>query len=204
MIFCLVFTVSAKWRLELRAKIGQYRNRCVDKIWSLMYKREIVASLREVFLCIVLTTFAWHPGVLLTNNSYLRVAYVCSVSDTRCLHEGFTSAPRSRFAFLTQLFKHACPSCCPRVWFGRHRVVFRSNRNSFWCIFFCDHLRELLRAKLETLYSCVHRGLKSGQCDASIEKASRKRQRGDGIIYTTALIGWHGIVFWSSKRTHPF
>ena len=27
-IFCLVFTVPAKWRVELRAKIGQYRNRC--------------------------------------------------------------------------------------------------------------------------------------------------------------------------------
>ena len=26
-IFCLVFTASAKWRVELRAKIGQYRNR---------------------------------------------------------------------------------------------------------------------------------------------------------------------------------
>ena len=28
MIFCLVFTAPAKWRIELRAKIGQYRNRC--------------------------------------------------------------------------------------------------------------------------------------------------------------------------------
>ena len=27
-IFCLVFTALAKWRVELRAKIGQYRNRC--------------------------------------------------------------------------------------------------------------------------------------------------------------------------------
>ena len=27
-IFCLVFTASAKWRVELRAKIGHYRNRC--------------------------------------------------------------------------------------------------------------------------------------------------------------------------------
>ena len=26
--FCLVFTVSAKLRVELRAKIGHYRNRC--------------------------------------------------------------------------------------------------------------------------------------------------------------------------------
>ena len=29
-IFCLVFTASAKWRVELRAKIGQYRNRCFN------------------------------------------------------------------------------------------------------------------------------------------------------------------------------
>ena len=28
--FCLVFTASAKWRVELRAKIGHYRNRCFD------------------------------------------------------------------------------------------------------------------------------------------------------------------------------
>ena len=27
-IFCLVFTAPAKWRVELRAKIGHYRNRC--------------------------------------------------------------------------------------------------------------------------------------------------------------------------------
>ena len=26
--FCLVFTAPAKWRIELRAKLGQYRNRC--------------------------------------------------------------------------------------------------------------------------------------------------------------------------------
>ena len=29
-IFCLVFTAPAKWRIELRAKIGQYRNRCLS------------------------------------------------------------------------------------------------------------------------------------------------------------------------------
>ena len=27
--FCLVFTAQAKWSVELRAKIGQYRNRCL-------------------------------------------------------------------------------------------------------------------------------------------------------------------------------
>ena len=28
-IFCLVFTALEKWRVELRAKTGQYRNRCL-------------------------------------------------------------------------------------------------------------------------------------------------------------------------------
>ena len=60
------------------------------------------------------------PVVLLTNNSYLRVAFVYSVDDQRCLHDGFTRASRSRIAFLTQLVKFACASCCPREWFGRH------------------------------------------------------------------------------------
>ena len=31
-IFCLVFTAPAKWRIELRAKIGQYRNRCFNPL----------------------------------------------------------------------------------------------------------------------------------------------------------------------------
>ena len=31
-IFCLVLTASAKWRVELRAKIGHYRNRCFGDI----------------------------------------------------------------------------------------------------------------------------------------------------------------------------
>ena len=29
--FCLAFSASAKWRVELRAKIGHYRNRCFHK-----------------------------------------------------------------------------------------------------------------------------------------------------------------------------
>ena len=32
-IFCLVFTAPAKWRVELRAKIGHYRNRCFFGGW---------------------------------------------------------------------------------------------------------------------------------------------------------------------------
>ena len=31
-IFCLVFTAPAKWRVELRAKIGHYRNRCLTNL----------------------------------------------------------------------------------------------------------------------------------------------------------------------------
>ena len=34
-IFCLVSTAPAKWRVELRAKIGQYRNRCFIIIRSI-------------------------------------------------------------------------------------------------------------------------------------------------------------------------
>ena len=30
-IFCLAFTAPAKWRVELRAKIGHYRNRCFER-----------------------------------------------------------------------------------------------------------------------------------------------------------------------------
>ena len=29
--FCQVFTASAKWKVELRAKIGLYSNRCFAK-----------------------------------------------------------------------------------------------------------------------------------------------------------------------------
>ena len=31
-IFCLVFTAPANWRVELRAKIGHYRNRCLEDL----------------------------------------------------------------------------------------------------------------------------------------------------------------------------
>ena len=84
--------------------------------------------------------------------------------STRWLHK----ASRSRVAFLTQLVNFVCPSCCPRVWFGSHRVAFRSHREAFGWKLFCNHLREQLRAKLKKSYSCVHRESKSGQCDASI------------------------------------
>ena len=56
-IFCLVFTPSAKWRVELWAKIGQYRNRCfiyqvysitdlVDSDYRYEIKYEIHSSIR--------------------------------------------------------------------------------------------------------------------------------------------------------------
>ena len=34
-IFCLVFTAPEKWRVELRAKTGHYRNRCLIRNKSL-------------------------------------------------------------------------------------------------------------------------------------------------------------------------
>ena len=33
-IFCLVFTAPEKWRVELRAKTGHYRNRCFEIFFS--------------------------------------------------------------------------------------------------------------------------------------------------------------------------
>ena len=36
-IFCLVFTAPANWRVELRAKIGHYRNRCLDGLESSVF-----------------------------------------------------------------------------------------------------------------------------------------------------------------------
>ena len=119
--------------------------------WSLMYKTEITSRLREMFLRhrTYHTTswwhrvaFAWPPGVLLAKNSHLRVAFVWSFGDTRCLHDGYPRASRSRVAFLTQSVNFVCPSCCPRVWFGRHRVAFRSHRDAFGWKLFCYHLRE--------------------------------------------------------------
>ena len=146
-------------------------------VWILMYKKEITASLREIFLghrtyhttsWSHRVTFTWPPGVLLTNNSYLRIAFVCSVGQTRCIHDGYTRASRSRVAVLTQLVNFVCSSCCPSARFGSHRVAFRSNRDAFGWKLFCYHLQEKLRAKLEISCSCVHRESKSGQCDSSI------------------------------------
>ena len=119
--------------------------------WSLMYKTEINSRLREMFLRhrTYHTTswrhrvaFAWPPGVLLAKNSHLRVAFVWSFGETRCLHDGYPRASRSRVAFLTQSVNFVCPSCCPRVWFGRHLVAFRSHRDAFGWKLFCYHLRE--------------------------------------------------------------
>ena len=110
-----------------------------------MYKREITTSLREVFLghrtyhmtsWIHCVTFTWPPGVLLMINSYLRVAFGCSIGHTRCLYDSYTRASRSRVAFLTQSVNFVSLSCCPRVWFGSHRVAFRSDRDAFgWKLF---------------------------------------------------------------------
>ena len=101
----------------------------------------------KYFLGIVLTTrcrdaIVLPSRVLLANNSHLRVAFVWNVGDTRCLHDGYTRASRSRVAFLTQLVNFVCPSCFPQVWFGNHRVAFCSHREAFGWKLFCYHLRE--------------------------------------------------------------
>ena len=89
-----------------------------------MYKREITSRLRDMFLrhrtyhttswC-HRVAFAWPPGVLLAKNSHLRVAFVWSFGDTRCLHDGYPRASRSHVAFLTQSVNFVCPSCVLRV-----------------------------------------------------------------------------------------
>ena len=42
--FCLAFTASAKWRVELRAKIGHYRNRCLQTLYSIETKYKSTAA----------------------------------------------------------------------------------------------------------------------------------------------------------------
>ena len=49
-IFVLVFTASPKWKVELRAKIGHYRNRClhliIDKKSNVREKNSLYSSER--------------------------------------------------------------------------------------------------------------------------------------------------------------
>ena len=48
-IFCLVFTAPAKWRVELRAKIYQYRNRCFHN-FNLCHALRGVFNTRQTFV----------------------------------------------------------------------------------------------------------------------------------------------------------
>ena len=50
-IFCLVFTAPEKWRVELRAKTGHYRNRCLFTLSHLGLKLGInIFLIKNVFL----------------------------------------------------------------------------------------------------------------------------------------------------------
>ena len=56
-IFCLVFTAPAKWRVELRAKISLYRNRCFICFTGIMHwvkKNETWHIVEVGGLCVVL------------------------------------------------------------------------------------------------------------------------------------------------------
>ena len=66
--FCLVFTASPKWRVELRAKIGHYRNRCFLHFlrFCLLRKNNPHAKIKPIYLyegnriSIVKITPTWH------------------------------------------------------------------------------------------------------------------------------------------------
>ena len=97
--------------------------KCADSLKFMHYESETAASLREVFLRHrTYHTTSWchrvalacPSGILLAYNSHLRVAFVWNIGDTRCLHDGYTRASRSRVAFLTQLVNFVCPSCFPQ------------------------------------------------------------------------------------------
>ena len=64
--FCLVFTAPAKWRIELRAKIGQYRNRCLLLYWlNLLIEidTQILATTHQIALLIKLSLFLFFRKV---------------------------------------------------------------------------------------------------------------------------------------------
>ena len=59
-IFCLLFTAPAKWRLELRAKIGHYGNRCFGVIRFQKYKTKGIVTSYLVFSVIVFTNTGYN------------------------------------------------------------------------------------------------------------------------------------------------
>ena len=61
-IFCLVFTAPAKWRVELRAKIGHYRNRCLTIVNFTQPHHFIFFYLSETFMLVITVTMIQEKG----------------------------------------------------------------------------------------------------------------------------------------------
>ena len=65
-IFCLVFTAPEKWRVELRAKTGHYRNRCLLNGYNAItvyqgyihvfvnIKLDVISRIKVIYLFLVL------------------------------------------------------------------------------------------------------------------------------------------------------
>ena len=93
-IFCLVFTAPAKRRVELRAKIGQYRNRCLEKNVIISY---------NYFSCI---------SNALRLQCYLPICFPCYIMETYIAsfekHLGiFSEVPV--LSSLTYIYRSYCP-----------------------------------------------------------------------------------------------
>ena len=114
--------------------------KCADSLKFMYMKVRQPQAFGKYFLGIVLTTRRRDAIVLPWLDLWVscwRAIHIfvwpsCEMfDDTRCLHDGYTRASRSRVAFLTQLVNFVCPSCFHRVWFGSHRVAFCSHREAF-------------------------------------------------------------------------
>ena len=83
-IFCLVFNAPEKWRVELRAKTGHYRNRCFDSLLFYMTERSasvaynISQAIIELFWLIAFNVWKnchfWSCSILY---SFVRMLYLC-------------------------------------------------------------------------------------------------------------------------------
>ena len=81
-IFCLVFTAPAKWRVELRAKIGQYRNRCfttnLDRIGARLSSKLNTNSLYFVFILIIFHTVGYLSNSYVNFGSSIKLVVLLS------------------------------------------------------------------------------------------------------------------------------
>ena len=86
--FCLVFTATEKWRVELRAKTGHYRNRCFKRSYymhKLKGKRNAYFDFKNVgFIlstnCVLLTAIYTH--LRYTDNKFPQQISLIFADDT--------------------------------------------------------------------------------------------------------------------------